>query len=71
MAVDRCREVTQVVAMPRVSGSGSRGWFLLSVFGCYGISAEAVILGLKDMAALRQPIQQCGRQLGTSINRRF
>ena len=52
--------------MSRVAGSGSRGWFFLSVFGrCgTGAEAEAVIPGLKDVAVVRQPIQQCGRHLG-------
>ena len=55
-----------MVVISRVAGFGSRGWFFLSVFGrCgTGAEAEAVIPGLKDVAVMRQPIAQSGRQLG-------
>lgn len=55
-----------MVARSHVAGAGSRGWFFLSVFGrCgTGAEAEAVIPGLKDVAVVRQPIQQYGHHLG-------
>ena len=50
MTRDFHRDLTRVVVMSRVAGVGSRGWFLLSGFGCSGAGAEAeaVISGLED-----------------------
>jgi hypothetical protein len=34
--------------------------------GCTGLEAEAVVAGLKDVAAVGQAVEECGRHLGVS-----
>lgn len=33
-------------------------------YGCTGFEAEAVVAGLKDVAAVGQAVEKCGRHLG-------
>ena len=52
--------------MSRGAGFGSRGGFLLSVFGVgrAGPEPEAVIAGLEDVAVMGEAIEQRGCHLG-------
>ena len=38
----------------------------LGRYGCTGFEAEAVVSGFKDVAAMGQTVEECGRHLGVA-----